>query len=444
MADGLQLERVTGAGQVGVKVRLADGSYYVAPVTVSINAAGDAVAGAGGAAGLTLNSAGQLEVVQPDQTNSQTLDLSALNNAAAMPITNGQGVVGIDVTGLTDSGATLVCEMQIANGPWRLANMLVNGTAGIPSQSITADATFRVNASARSRLRMRVSTAGTGTATVAEIATTNSSVVQLSAPLPPGANVIGKMGLDGLLPAFAAPPAFTLTGTPSVSVSNFPTAFNVGNFPASQAVTGTFWQATQPISAAALPLPAGAATASGVQAVVTALGTPMQQTGGTVTANLGTLNGAATAALQGTGNDRLASILTALGGTLTVGGTVLTGPNGAASGAVVPVRAINATSLVAKASAGNFYGATAVSNPSGSAAYVLVLDRTTVPASGYVFTAAEIVAMTGFAAGGIASVVPDQMPDRCANGCVVVCSTSPTTYTPLTANLPYYIKARIV
>ena len=34
----------------------------------------------------------------------------------------------------------------------------------------------------------------------------------------------------------------------------------VGNFPATQAVTGTFWQATQPVSAASLPLPTGAAT----------------------------------------------------------------------------------------------------------------------------------------------------------------------------------------
>lgn len=40
----------------------------------------------------------------------------------------------------------------------------------------------------------------------------------------------------------------------SVSVSNFPAA------PASQAVTGTFFQATQPVSAAALPLPSGAST----------------------------------------------------------------------------------------------------------------------------------------------------------------------------------------
>ena len=35
---------------------------------------------------------------------------------------------------------------------------------------------------------------------------------------------------------------------------------SISNFPASQAVTGAFWQATQPISAVALPLPNGAAT----------------------------------------------------------------------------------------------------------------------------------------------------------------------------------------
>ena len=40
----------------------------------------------------------------------------------------------------------------------------------------------------------------------------------------------------------------TITGTPSVSVSG------------SVAVTGTFWQATQPVSASSLPLPTGAAT----------------------------------------------------------------------------------------------------------------------------------------------------------------------------------------
>ncbi len=38
---------------------------------------------------------------------------------------------------------------------------------------------------------------------------------------------------------------------------------HVTDFPSSQAVTGTFWQTTQPISAASLPLPTGAMAASG-------------------------------------------------------------------------------------------------------------------------------------------------------------------------------------
>lgn len=45
----------------------------------------------------------------------------------------------------------------------------------------------------------------------------------------------------------------------------------ISNFPASQAVTGTFWQATQPVSAAALPLPAGAATEASLASVKTAV-----------------------------------------------------------------------------------------------------------------------------------------------------------------------------
>jgi hypothetical protein len=47
------------------------------------------------------------------------------------------------------------------------------------------------------------------------------------------------------------------SGTTAVSGS-----VSVSNFPVSQAVTGTFWQATQPVSAASLPLPSGAATAA--------------------------------------------------------------------------------------------------------------------------------------------------------------------------------------
>lgn len=45
----------------------------------------------------------------------------------------------------------------------------------------------------------------------------------------------------------------------------------VSNFPVSQPVTGAFWQATQPVSAAALPLPAGASTESTLTAILAKL-----------------------------------------------------------------------------------------------------------------------------------------------------------------------------
>lgn len=50
-------------------------------------------------------------------------------------------------------------------------------------------------------------------------------------------------------------------------------------------VAGTFWQATQPVSVAALPLPAGAATDAGLAAVVGALGAPLQAGGAVAVSN---------------------------------------------------------------------------------------------------------------------------------------------------------------
>lgn len=65
---------------------------------------------------------------------------------------------------------------------------------------------------------------------------------------------------------------------------------NVSNFPATQAVTGTFWQATQPISAAALPLPSGASTLAEQQTQTAAIGSLTETAPATDTASSG-LNG---------------------------------------------------------------------------------------------------------------------------------------------------------
>lgn len=95
-------------------------------------------------------------------------------------------------------------------------------------------------------------------------------------------------------------------GTWSVGVNNFPSSFSVSNFPAnqtvvqslgsnlhvdidnfpaSQAVTGTFWQTTQPVSVASLPLPANAAQETGgnlatIVSNTTGLSTSANQTNG--------------------------------------------------------------------------------------------------------------------------------------------------------------------
>jgi len=91
----------------------------------------------------------------------------------------------------------------------------------------------------------------------------------------------------------------------------------VSNFPSTQAVSGTFWQSTQPVSAASWPLPTGAATSSLQSTGNTSLASILADlTNGTqVTTLTGTVplpTGAATSALQTTGNTSLATLATNL------------------------------------------------------------------------------------------------------------------------------------
>lgn len=98
---------------------------------------------------------------------------------------------------------------------------------------------------------------------------------------------------------------------------------------------------TQPISAASLPLPTGAATAAGLTTINTTLGSPFQVGGSignssfgisgtlpaftsTPTFNLGTLNGAATATNQTTMISDLGTIITDLGTMITALNTINT------------------------------------------------------------------------------------------------------------------------
>lgn len=95
--------------------------------------------------------------------------------------------------------------------------------------------------------------------------------------------------------------------------------------------TGT---TTQPVSATSLPLPSGAATQTTLASILSALGSPFQA-GGSVTANLGTLNGASTAANQTTGNGSLATIATNSGSQATAANQTTGNTSAAASAAAL-------------------------------------------------------------------------------------------------------------
>ncbi len=111
--------------------------------------------------------------------------------------------------------------------------------------------------------------------------------VSATNPLP--VSIVGGVA-SGLTDAQlrAAPVVITFTGAPAVSVSG------------AVAVTGAFFQATQPVSAVALPLPAGAATAAAQTTGNTSLASIDGKLTGPLTVNLTQVAGAAIAA--GAGN----------------------------------------------------------------------------------------------------------------------------------------------
>lgn len=144
------------------------------------------------------------------------------------------------------------------------------------------------------------------------------------------------------LPSGAATSANQSTANTSLATIASNTT-NAGTPVVSGSVSVTNFPATQPVSAVSLPLPSGASTAANQSTEIAALGTinttlgsPIQQTGGTITANAGTgtfavsaaslplPTGAATSTLQGTANSSLATIATNTtnAGTPVVSGTV--------------------------------------------------------------------------------------------------------------------------
>jgi len=219
--------------------------------------------------------------------------------------------VAVQITAIAGS-STLVGEVSNDNSTW-VAIKDVKGNSSFTSTGVyvfPCDALYF-------RLRQSVY-GGSGTTSAdaylrgTQVQSGETQPVSLSTlpALVAGTAIVGKVGIDQ-----------TTDGTTN--------KVYVGN---TVAVSGTFYQATQPVSAASLPLPSGASTSAKQDSIITALGSPFQAGGSigntsfgvsgtlpafaaTPTFNLGTLNGAATSAKQD-------SIITALGSPFQAGASI--------------------------------------------------------------------------------------------------------------------------
>lgn len=124
-----------------------------------------------------------------------------------------------------------------------------------------------------------------------------------------------------------------------------------------------------------------------------------------------------------------------------IGAYVVSTPTTAAANAITPVVASGASSLVIKASAGNFYGAS-VTN-SSVAGFLIVYNATAAPAGGAALTAGLILGCVAVAAGASGSIDVPNIPDRFSTGITLLFSTSTTTYA-VPGTLPFFLKGRAV
>jgi hypothetical protein len=140
----------------------------------------------------------QLDVRQ----TAQALVLTALNGAFTIALNNGQATIGLQIAGLTASGGGILAVEASNDGgtTWNAKNALVPTSEGTIAQSISSDGAIRINCAGHTNVRLRVSNTGTGSASISYSAASVGGVISLGAALPPGANVIGKVGIDQTTP----------------------------------------------------------------------------------------------------------------------------------------------------------------------------------------------------------------------------------------------------
>jgi hypothetical protein len=387
LTDGTQKARVTNwpaTQQVGGSVAVSNFPAPVTSVSVSNLPTTQAVSGS-----LSINN------FPAPVTSVQVSNLPATQPVSG-PLTDGQlrsapvavagdfypdtQQVSIAVMPTTPVTGNFYPAVQAVSGPLtdsqlRAAPVAVNGTV------IVANPTSPTDVSALAK---------DATLTSGAQKTQVTNTVPVTGPL-----------TDTQLRATALPVAGDFyPATQAVSIATMPTT----------PVVGTFWQATQPVSAASLPLPAGAATEATLAAIKaktdnidvllstrTKPADTQKVDGSGVTqpvsaAALPLPAGASTAALQTSMGAQLAALVTnsptLVSGRLPVdiGGATVTASfapktSGGVSGKLTLANGVSATPTVVKATAGQVYHLFA-GNTSSSAVYVNLYDKATAPAAG--------------------------------------------------------------
>lgn len=114
-------------------------------------------------------------------------------------------------------------------------------------------------------------------------------------------------------------------------------------------------------------------------------------------------------------------------------------PGTAAANALTPVVGAGVSSLVVKASAGNFYGGSCTAG--ATAGFFIAYNAAAAPSAGGALTAANVLGVVAVAANGTGFLGEYTVPDRFGSGVVLLFSTSTTTFTAA-ANLPLHIRGR--
>lgn len=179
---------------------------------------------------------------------------------------NGNGTP-MDITGYATSVLRIEASVPMAGGTTVYFEISVDGANWVPlmgaqvgttttGTSTTSEGEWVFSVAGFQEIRARIGDYGSGTVTVAGYASVLAGA---------GAGSTGAVTQSGTWAVQVVDSA----GTNKASISSGG-AVKVDNSAVTQPVSGTFWQATQPVSVASLPLPSGAATSAKQPALGTA------------------------------------------------------------------------------------------------------------------------------------------------------------------------------